>query len=299
MTTSWARPLLSGFLDYRYMWAQETYSGAGTFQVNNLNLAYTFLLNKSYKIFLQTNIAPGSNNSQIIKQLHLDTEFAKPFQLRLGRFKVETMERDFDQDKNNFISGPIFWDLNWGMASNPVLPDNEVGVNLYTKSRNNELQLYVVNGSNEWTETNTVSKKSFGAYFRTLFRNIVEFRGSIYSNMYDAGSYNHTAITTEALFSILDIDIKGGGLIVLGENNGTSDNAVGGLLEMSLPISKTTRLSGLASLYKNDGYYYRGALALRSSINQDMIWKNEICVEKNDTTNIRDYKFQSQIVVRL
>ena len=297
--TNIGRGEIEGFLDYRYIWSQEVYAGTGTFQVSNLSLIYNFPLNRSYKVFLQTNISPGLTGSQIIKQLFVDTETSLPLALRLGRFSVETMERDKDQDTSSFISGPIFWDINWKTAGNPVLPNIETGVELYNTGKNHDIRFYLLNGANDWAESTVESKKAFGAYFRTLFKNVIELRGSVYSNLHDSGNYNHTVFTGEACTELLEIKLKSGLLVLLGKNNGANDNAIGGIFEAIMPLSSGMDLSGFASIYKDGQYFYRGVIAVKNTLNQDMIWKNEFCVEKDDIYFVRDYKFQSQLVVLL
>ena len=296
--TNIGRGEIEGFLDYRYMWSQEVYAGTGTFQVNNLNLIYNFPLNRSYKVFLQTNISPGSTGSQIIKQLFLDTETSLPLQMRLGRFSVETMERDKDQDTSSFISGPIFWDINWETANNPVLPNIETGVELYNTGKNHDIRLYVLNGANDWAESTKQSKKAFGAYVRTLFKNVIELRGSFYTNLHDSGTYDHTVFTGEASTELWDMKFKSGLLVLLGQSS-KNEKAIGGIFEVIMPLSSGMDLSAFASIYKNGQYFYRGVIAVKNTLNQDMIWKNEFCIEKDDTNFVRDYKFQSQLVVLL
>jgi len=287
---------LEGFFDYRYIWSEKVSAGTGTFQVSNLNLIYNFPLNKQYKVFLQTNISSGGNSE--ITNLYLDTETSLPLQMRLGRFSVETMERDKDQDESNFISNPIFWNLDWKVANNPLLPDNETGIMVYNTGRNHDLNFYLLNGANEWEETVTESKKAVGMYFRTLVKNTIEIRGSIYSNMFDYGKYNHTVLTGEAIIEMADIKLKGGALVLVGENNGVKDNGAGVLFSAILPLAHGSDLAAFASIFKNGQYYYRGAIALKTTLNQDMIWKNEFCMEK-DGTQVKDMKIQSQIVVLL
>ena len=298
-STNLGRGEIDGFFDYRYIWSEKVYAGTGTFQLNNLNLMYNFPLNRSYKVFLQTNISPTTVGSQIIKQLFLDSETSLPLKMRLGRFKVETMERDKDQDTSSFISGPIFWDLNWKIAGNPVLPDIDTGVELYNTGKNHDMRFYLLNGANDWVENTTESKKAFGGYFRTLFKNIIEVRGSVYTNLHDSGNYNHTVFTGETSMELADIKFKTGLLVLLGKNFEANDNGIGGIFEVIMPISSGMDLAGFASIYKDEQYFYRGVIAIKSTLNQDMIWKNEFCIEKDNTTFVKEYKLQSQLVVLL
>ncbi|GEM_PF-2730902 len=288
----------TGYLDNRYVWSQKVSAGTGTFQINNLFLSYDFPLNKKYKVYLQTNLSPGTS-SQIVNQLYLDTLTSLPLQMKIGRFAVNTMERDNGQEKSSFISRPIFWDTNWQVANNPILPDCETGIMLYNTGKNHDLNFFIVNGSNAWQESTLESKKAVGAYARTMFKNLFELRGSAYSNFYDNGQYDFTTLTGEAMMNFYDIKLKGGVLVLAGKNNGITDNGVGGIFEITLPFESNTDLSAFASIFKNGQYFYRGAIALKTILNQDMIWKNEFCMEKDSTNYLKDIKVQSQLIVLL
>jgi hypothetical protein len=291
---AWSSFHLSGHLDNRYIWSTETFSGTGTFKVNDFVLNYNFPVNKKYKVFVSHKI----NSSVSIEQLYLDTETMLPLQAKIGRIEIKTLHNENDQTKSFFISDSIFWSLTWG-AGILLLPQYETGIELYSTGKDYSMSFFIVNGNSLWSEVNKDSAKSIGLFVKKSFNDFIKMQASYYSNIYETPGNDHSLLTSEIIIGNADIKVKGGFLLFFGENYNNQDSNIGLLSDIILRINKETYVSASASIFHKNQFFYKGLISLRANIDNDTIWKNEFAIEKNDTLLKREFIVQSQLLVKI